>query len=172
MSVAIYADAGIIQDGVNFGSRSTIGGTWAFCVVDEDDNRVVENSGILYPPVGGTITNNQAEFYALLQALEVMPDGWSGFVCSDSGVTIGRMFQGWRTGNLPQDWVHRAAQARARLGRLFPQRLDGHPTVEHIAKGVGKRGGPVSRHNVWCDQRCTEIGRAHLEHLRRSATLR
>ena len=32
--------------------------------------------------------------------------------------------------------------------------LDGHPTRSQLEAGKGKRGGPVSEHNVWCDKAC------------------
>jgi hypothetical protein len=42
-----------------------------------------------------------------------------------------------------------------RLGTVVPVLLDGHPTQAQLAAGVGKRGHPVSAHNVACDRACT-----------------
>jgi hypothetical protein len=33
--------------------------------------------------------------------------------------------------------------------------LDGHPTADQLAAGVGKRGNPVSKWNAACDAECS-----------------
>ena len=64
-------------------------------------------------------------------------------------------------------WMHylyRAERARLRKWeRIEYVRLDGHPTTAQLASGVGKRGGPVSEHNKWCDRACGEQARKFLE---------
>ena len=153
--IAVYADGGVIGR-----NPSAIGGTWAFCAVDAAGLRLIERSGTLHPAeCGGPVSNNQAEYYALVNALEAMPAGWSGAVCSDSMVSLGRIFKGWKTDNLPEWMVSRAQAAMARLGWTWCVLLDGHPTKAHLAADVGKRGHPVSEHNVWCDARCQEEAR-------------
>jgi len=147
--VAIYADGGTIG-----GNPSPVGGTYAWCHVDAADRRVAWDSGRLKvrPPV----TNNQAELYAVLAALATLPDGWSGHVCSDSQVTLGRVCgEGEkRSTNIPRGWIERLAYHRGRLGELVPVQLDGHPTKAELEAGIGHRGNPVSVHNVWCDEAC------------------
>lgn len=156
MVVAIYADGGVILK-----NPSDIAGTWATCHVDADNWRAWTASGVLLPSEVGTsaVTNNQTEFYALLNGLEALPDDWAGRVCTDSLVTIRRFRDDAKLAGIPLEWRRRMAMTRGRLGQLEYVLLDGHPTRAHLAAGIGKRGGPVSEHNVWCDHACTEAGR-------------
>lgn len=148
--VAIYADGGVIGK-----NPSPIGGTWAWCAVTSGEVRAIERGGVIVAPEGRLITNNHTEFIALTLALEAMPDGWSGLVCSDSQISLGRLFYGWKLKNLPANVHKRGIEARLRLGELKPVLLQGHPTKKDLERGIGaKRGYPVSIHNVWCDQEC------------------
>jgi ribonuclease HI len=145
---------------------------WAFCLVDESGYRVVEKGGVITPAhIFKPITNNLTEFLALLLALEALPPGWSGTVCSDSQVTLGRFFNRWRLTNIPDGWVERCKAVVPQLGKLTIVRLDGHPTAEQLATGVGKRGGPVSIHNSWCDWRCNDEARKWLANRQRTDVL-
>jgi len=101
--VALYADGGVIKS-----NPSSTGGTYAWCAVDAESNRVIEKGGVAPAPPGFQITNNHMEQVAICLALEAMPDGWSGTVYSDSNVALGRVFKGWRTKNLPSPTNHRA----------------------------------------------------------------
>lgn len=151
--VAIYADGGVIGR-----NPSEIGGVWAFCGIDADGNRVVEQGGVVeVTPSWKLVTNNHTEQIAICKAMEAMPAGWSGAVCSDSKIALGRVFEEWGTKNLPAIISKRCALALGRLGELKPVLLQGHPTAEDLERGIGaKRGLPVSIHNVWCDTRCNE----------------
>lgn len=163
---AIYADGGCIG-----GSRSFVGGTWAWVAITEPktEPRIVNNielggldstaevikmkSGFL----AGEITNNLMEFVAAVEALESLPEGWSGRFLSDSQTTIGRLFYGWKQEvGLNADIKARAKKAVARLGTVTPQHIDGHPTNPQLEAGVGKRGNPVSKWNKLCDQLCNQ----------------
>jgi ribonuclease HI len=145
--VAVYADGGVIER-----NPSPLGGTWAWCHVDAVGARLAHGSGVLAVP--GT-TNNVSEFAAAVLALEALPDGWAGQLCSDSQITLGRLCWGWTLTGLPLDWVHRGSVVLARLGTLTPVLLQGHPTAADLRRGTGaKRGYPVSVHNVWCDAAC------------------
>lgn len=157
--VAIYGDGGCIR--VN---PSPIGAPWAVCGVDADGNRVWERTGVIPAADVDTdgATNNQSEFMAVLVGLEAMPDRWSGRVCTDSFVTLRRFRDEARLAGIPLDWRRRMAVALGRLGRIEYVLLDGHPTRAQLAAGVGKRGNPVSEHNVWCDKTCTATGRAYV----------
>jgi ribonuclease HI len=151
--VALYADGGVIQK-----NPSIIGGTWAWCATDSENpkfgERVIGRGGVV-PYVNRPISNNHTEQIAITLALEAMPDGWSGIVYSDSQIALGRVFQSWRTKNLPDNIIRRSAAAVARLGKIRFVLLQGHPTKDDLIKGVGKkRGYPVSIHNVWCDKEC------------------
>jgi ribonuclease HI len=155
--VALYADGGVILK-----NPSPIGGTWAWCAVDEEGNRVLWRGGVV-PFAGREITNNHTEQIAITLALETMPDGWSGIVHSDSMIALGRVFKGWKGKNLPDNIRRRSAAAVARLGRIEPVLLQGHPTKADLARGFGsRRGFPVSIHNVWCDEECGRQARAYL----------
>jgi ribonuclease HI len=155
--VAVFADGGVVRQ-----NPSPIGGTWACCHVDRDEQRIWCASGFILPSeVGGwPVTNNQTEFYALLAGLEALPDGWHGDACSDSQVTLIRFFQRGALRGIPDAWRQRMGYTLRRLDPLIrPVLLDGHPTRAQLAEGVGKRGHRVSEHNVWCDAACGEEGR-------------
>lgn len=163
--VALYADGGLIGR-----NPSDIGGTWAWCGVDRNYNRVIESGGVV-PANGQPITNNHMEQIAITLALEAMPDGWEGAVYSDSNVALGRVFRGWKQKNLPANVAKRSAAAVARLGEINVVLLQGHPTRKDLANGIGeKRHLPVSIHNVWADRRCREEARKYLEERNERAT--
>lgn len=157
---ALYTDGGVIQ--VN---PSPFGGTWAWCVV-EDGQRIRHDSGVLLPtPDCPVITNNVTELYALVAGIEALPLDWVGVVFSDSWVSLQRVFLSAKLKNVPPWLVARlqTIQTSGRLARMAYVLLDGHPTKAQLLAGRGKRGGPVSEHNVWCDTECNRIGRAALE---------
>jgi ribonuclease HI len=155
MITAIYCDGGVIAR-----NPSPVGGTWAWCHVDAAGARIAQGSGVL--PVPGT-TNNVAEFCAAVLALEAAPDGWTGRLCSDSQVTLGRLCWGWKLTGLPLDWVQRGSLVLQRLGLVEAVLLQGHPTAADLRAGIGaKRGYPVSAHNVFCDQACSREAAAWL----------
>src|SRR5262245_43361803 len=121
--VALYADGGCILK-----NPSTVGGTWAWCAVDAQGNRVIERGGVTPATETREITNNHMEQIAVTLALEAMPAGWSGKVYSDSQIALGRVFKGWRIRNLPANVARRSAAAVERLGRIDIVLLQGHPT--------------------------------------------
>jgi ribonuclease HI len=149
MIESLYADGGTV--GAN---PSQIGGTWAWCAVDENDNRVAEGSGFV-PAFIHPISNNYTEFLALLLGLEAMEEGWSGKVYSDSQLTLGRFFQGWKNRNIPDEFIFRAQKALNRLGKITPVLLSGHPSKNELKTGLSKSGRPVSEHNAYVDRLCT-----------------
>lgn len=160
MITSVYADGGVI--GVN---PSPIGGTWAYCHVDENNIRVAISSGVVLPRQScPLITNNLTELIALVKCLEALPDDWSGHVYSDSKITLGRMFEGWAVNGIPPILLKQmhAVKLRLRLDRSEYTLLDGHPTKAQLLAGRGKRGNLVSEHNVWCDKRCGEEARNHV----------
>lgn len=150
--VALYADGGVIKK-----NPSPFGGTWAWCGVNAEGERVIEKYGAVPATETRTISNNHTEQIAITLALEAMPEKWSGIVYSDSQIALGRVFKGWRENNLPKNIAVRSKQAVARLGRIETVLLQGHPTKEDLKNGIGKkRGFPVSEHNVWCDKHCNK----------------
>lgn len=158
--IAMYADGGVIS--VN---PSPIGGTWAFCFVDQHGQRVRTAAGVVTPSSIDldTVTNNVTELLALIYGIEQLPDRWSGTVYSDSAVSLQRVFHCGALNNVPWWLVERMQRLRAsgRLARMTGVLLDGHPTRAQLAAGVGKRGNPVSEHNVWCDTACTAAAARH-----------
>jgi ribonuclease HI len=155
----LYADGGVI--GVN---PSRIGGTWAWRLVDAAGRVKDQASGdFLCGDINGyrAVTNNFTEFLALVNGLKALPDGWGGLVCSDSAVTLGRLFSGWKMAGIPTWLVVAGSAALQRLGPVEHLLLDGHPTRAQLAAGAGKRGNPVSEHNRWCDEECRRIALSH-----------
>lgn len=154
--IAVYADGGVIGR-----NPSEIGGTWAWCHVDADGEYIQCASGVIRPAQIGlpAVTNNVTEFAALARALRALPDGWSGEVYSDSRITLGRFFEGWKLEGIPENWHDCVQRHIRRLGELNWTLLDGHPTQAQLATGIGKRGNPVSRHNAWCDKECNRLAK-------------
>lgn len=157
--IALYADGGVI------GSNPSLrGGTWAWCQVNAAGQRSCTNSGMITPDVAQmpAISNNLTELLALVEGLESLPEGWQGTIYSDSWVSLQRVFRHARLKNVP-DWLVARLQALQKRGHLYQYGytlLDGHPTKAELAVGRGKRGHPVSEHNVWCDQECNRLARA------------
>lgn len=166
----IYTDGGCVKK-----NPSKIAGTWAWVgimgnIVDlfSEANRefvggldanatfVRSDSGYVFAPEDGEVTNNQMEYLAVLQALESMPDGWSGEIVSDSLITVGRFSQGWRNKGLPDVYVERQQNVMFRMGAVTFRHVDGHPTAKQLLAGIGKRGNNVSRWNVMADRLCTQ----------------
>lgn len=182
----IYADGG-----VEGSSRSSVCGAWAFCFVNEAGNRVFELGGIATPTSMGLpdVTNNQTEMLAAINALKAVPRPWAGVLRSDSNITLGRLFAGWHKGDsgwcremaddsywelngLP-GWVIVEIQALRPwilASGIRGELLDGHPTSAQLATGIGKRGSPVSKHNVWCDQECQRQIKAYVRSQRGAAS--
>jgi ribonuclease HI len=161
----LYCDGGVIGH-----NPSPKGGTWAFRILT-DGVVVCEKSGVITPQEAQMpeITNNLTEMMALVNGLEALLSDWVGTVLSDSQVTLGRAFLGWKWKNVPLWLHHRYQVARTRLvnwDSLQWTLLQGHPTKAELTAGVGSRGYPVSIHNQWCDKAC---GQAAEEFLKRVA---
>ncbi len=159
----LYADGGVIGK-----NPSAVGGTWAWIAVDERDQMVTSDSSNITPHQAqvSEVTNNVSELCAILFGLTHMPTSWAGTVCSDSMVSLGRVFEGWKWNNVPGFLHQRYQLERARLVNWAQIRhvlLDGHPTRAQLAAGVGKRGHPVSRWNVECDRMCALAGERYLK---------
>lgn len=162
---ALYCDGGLL--GTN---PCAHGGTWAWCQVNAQDERIATGSGLLLPSQVAPlpdVTNNLTELIAVLRGMRSLPDGWSGKIYTDSQVTIYRVghYKPTSRGNLlktvPQLIADEIPVQLARLGRLCFVLLDGHPTAEQLASGIGKRGHPVSIHNKWADDACNEVKAAY-----------
>ena len=158
---AVYADGGLIKS-----NPSPYGGTWATCHVDDYGVRVWEDKGILLPARwnGMQLENNQSEFFALLQGIKALPDGWRGWAYSDNQNTIRRFRDPYGSMNgIPKAWVMELREERRRLGEISFVLLSGHPSKKALKEGIGRGGRPVSAFNVWCDKQCQELGRSWWE---------
>lgn len=171
--VRAYCDGGLIRS-----NPSPVGGAWAFRLVNCFDLPVLQKSGLIILDgsdranqetiPGKGLSNNQVEYIAMVQALDALPDGWSGEVCTDSLITIRALFQrdDWPAFVAPL-WGQRAQDAKRRLGHIVPVHMGGHPTKIEVRNGVTRKGYPCSTHQVWCDYECTRIMDAY-QHVRRS----
>jgi ribonuclease HI len=163
---ALYCDGGVIQ--IN---PSPIGGTYAYRIL-QDDQVIRENAGLIAAsPDLPLITNNLTEMLALVNGLADLPADWIGTIYSDSQITLGRAFLGWKWTNVPY-WLRKGyAEQRFRLlnwSLIQHQLLSGHPTKAQLAAGIGKHGFPVSEHNVWCDKACGKIADSVLSEMERN----
>lgn len=154
LSNALFADGGVIC-----ANPSAVGGTWAWRRVC--GALLHQHSGVITPQQANlpAITNNLTEMLAVVRGLQALPSAWTGTIYSDSQITLGRVFLGWKWKNIPLWLHHEYQQARARLvnwEKIQWVLLQGHPTKAELAAGVGSRGYPVSEHNVWCDKACGE----------------
>jgi len=158
----LYADGGVIDK-----NPSAIGGTWAYRIVSSP-KPIIFLVGYITPKRAKlpSITNNLTEMLALVRGLEALPTDWVGTVYSDSQITLGRAFEGWKWNGIP-DWLHHDYQdARKHLlhwDQINHILLSGHPTRAQLAAGIGKNGRPVSIHNVWCDKACSEMAKTYRE---------
>lgn len=162
---AIYADGGVMGH-----NPSTMGGSWAWCWVTPDGKVTNQASGLLIPtPKLPYVTNNYAEYVAVLRALRSLPANHPITVYSDSMITLGRFFLGWSTEGIPIEITDLALRAIERLGRSNIKHvlLKGHPTQAELGTGVTTDGRPVSYFNKWCDDECTSIMRHYMAQVHR-----
>lgn len=180
----LYCDGGLLGP-----NPCALGGTWAWCFVNEAGNRIADevaaldpheaedmgltsrkwqDYGLLLPSQVApfeTVSNNITELIAMLRGMRHLPASWSGTICTDSNVTLCRVAN-FREGeysrkkladSVPAVMIDMIACQRARLGHLRFLLHDGHPTCAQLEAGIGKRGNPVSLHNVWADEMCNEV---------------
>lgn len=159
----LYTDGGCIDR-----NPSPFGLTYAFRIV-ADDAVIGEDAHALPPSAFGvaTLTNNNAELYALCMGLFSLPSGWTGRVNSDSQLALGWIFFDYKTDTIPASLLGCLRDARHIVrrspGQFTWRLLQGHPTRADLARGIGaKRGFPVSIHNVACDRACRRAGQTFM----------
>jgi len=150
----LYTDGGVIG-----GNPSFTGGTWAFAAVKDNADPWKIGHGMIVPRQMGTpvIGNNQMELLAVIRGLQAMPEDWCGIICSDSQITLGRIFKKWKLNNIPKWMIAELMIEKSRLKywNMFQSLLlCGHPTKEDLERGFGDNGNPVSTYNVLCDSMC------------------
>ena len=149
----LYTDGGVVLK-----NPSTIGGTWAWCLV-EDDKVIRQDSGHITPKqmFSPTVTNNQTELYAVIRGFTGLNDRDIVEVRSDSEITLGRVFKHYAFNNIPNwmvDFMDEEIDRLRNFKKFTYELMDGHPTREQVEKGIGKRGHVTSKWNVWCDEEC------------------
>lgn len=155
----VYCDGGVIRR-----NPSPFGGTWAFALVTSDDVCLHSDSGLFLSTPSFKVTNNISEQVAIIKALEFLPEKWSGTVCSDSLVALGRTFNGWKKNNLPRNVIERLDSVLTKFNSLDYELLQGHPSREELIVGRGSRTGQrVSIHNVLCDNLCSSQAKEYLK---------
>lgn len=152
----LFTDGGVISK-----NPSPYGGTWAWVLVDSG-KELYHDSGILYADldIDTPITNNQMELFAILKGLSWFDDPRVFIeICSDSMVSLGRVFKGSSMHNIP-DWMCSYLEFHRRRFFNWSQfsytLIGGHPTRTSLKKGTNAKGQPVSRWNVLVDQLCKE----------------
>lgn len=160
----LYTDGGVIKK-----NPSSLGGTYAWILVDEDDETILDSGfGTISPDRMGTlfVTNNQTELYALLKGLKSLYDGDIAQICSDSEITLGRVFKNYSFTNIPNWMQDKLKEEKKRLqnfSKFTYTLMDGHPTLAQLESGIGKRGHTTSKWNKWCDEHCNEASRIYVE---------
>lgn len=160
---ALYVDGGVIGK-----NPSSVGGSWAARFIAGERVYLEKSDLIFATPDMPTISNNLTEMLALVSGLSFLPPKWTGTVYSDSLITLGRAFLGWKWSAIPPWLFKKFGQERKRLvnwEKIDHVLLAGHPTRAQLAEGIGRNGYPVSEHNVWCDHECSRIARAYMDKL-------
>lgn len=164
--VRIFTDGGLLSP-----NPSNRGGSWAWCRV-ERDAIVSEASGVIWADdmPDGTVSSNQAEFYAVLQAFRSLADQEIVDVYLDSDVTFSRWYGDGRFGNrgVPPAWWEAMNGELRRHGGSNWHRIAGHPSSRpngpdgksDLERGYklrrdGSPGDSVNKWNVHVDAMCT-----------------
>lgn len=171
--VAVYCDGGMIP--------SADAGTYAYCYVDAGGARIYEQAGYTFPSVEqsrykvqyidtGRVTSPISELVALCSAMEDLPiTAQPVTVYCDCENALQWVFGNNRMKAVTLDLQFRVLEVKKRLSVFPPIEdiryvvLDGHPSKNQIETGIGKRGNPVSIHNVWCDDNCNIMRREYEE---------
>lgn len=158
----LYSDGGVVKK-----NPSPIGGTWAYVLVRDDQDIIGFNKGFISPQDMGVdefVTNNQTELLAMVEGLSHLKHDAIVEICSDSEITLGRMFRGYALKNIPA-WLVRVMkheQERLIHFKKFTYTLmDGHPTAMEVQRGIGKKGHITSKYNVLCDDMCNQVAQRY-----------
>lgn len=149
----LYCDGGCIKY-----NPSTIGGTWAWCLISDQDKMEKYNSGIITPKDLGIVKigNNLAELYAAYQGLLAMGENWEGTIHTDSQVTWFRITNSHSFSGIPTQLMEDVLNLRKRM-KYKAVLVAGHPRKKELQQGYRHRNGlPTSIWNVWCDETCTK----------------
>jgi ribonuclease HI len=106
------------------------------------------------------VTNNVAELIGAIRGMEACPQ--VNRIYTDSMITLYRIRKSKRQAKLkgvPAEWQQKLAACKKKMGPYEVILLAGHPTVRALGDGwVWKKGRkmPVSRHNVYVDELCSQ----------------
>ena len=150
----LFVDGGVIGK-----NPSKQGGTWAWCLV-ENEGIVRQGSGILVPDdfEGKPVTNNQTELYAAYRGLLGAGKGWDGTIHTDSRVTMLRLTSSTKFDGIPTWFSTRILEMR-RNRKWKVKLVKGHPSMDDLASGKDNQGRPVSKWNQWCDKECNRLAK-------------
>jgi ribonuclease HI len=151
--VEIFCDGGVIGP-----NPSIMGGTWAWCWVDELNCRIKHNSGVITPKEAGVVkvTNNLTELIAAINAIHSVERDWEGTLYTDSLVTLHRLKRSEKFNGIPNKYRMMVLDIRRLYRGVTYQLIGGHPTRKELAAGKNNKGMSVSPHNVFCDRECTD----------------
>jgi ribonuclease HI len=158
--LALFTDGGCVDR-----NPSDVAITWAWRLV-VDGQPKAERSGFIRATElpEGRGTNNQAEFYAVLDGFRHLEDTAIVYVFLDSEITLKRWAQGAAHRGIPSAWYRAMGAELARHGGSFWHLMSGHPTraslaqAEKNADGKDDNGRTVSVHNVRVDLLCRMAG--------------
>lgn len=158
--LALYTDGGCVQR-----NPSDIAITWAWVVTIDGQPKAERFDFIRATDLpGGRGTNNQAEFYAVLDAFRCLDDGAIVYVFLDSEITLKRWAHGAARRGIPDEWYRGMGAELKRHGGSFWYLLSGHPTRASLAQastnddGKDNDGRLVSPYNVRVDFLCRMAG--------------
>lgn len=167
VKLSLYTDGGLLSS-----NPSSKGGTYAFVILDDNEDVVIQKSGVIDIVLGvnGHVTNNIAELYALAYGIVSIPSGASVDIFCDSENALNRLFQYGTMANVPEWLVLLTKRAKHHLRELDSftyAALAGHPSKEELRLGksihresngkIMRYGGiPVSKWNQLCDKMCNE----------------
>jgi ribonuclease HI len=163
----LYTDGGVIGR-----NPSKLGGTWAWCLIDECGRMLKRDSGVVdgYREKLKVVTNNYTELFAAVTGLWAVGKDFCGTVVTDSQITMGRLTRGTGFAGIPQ-WLRLRTLELGRNRKWRVELVAGHPTQKDLARGYkikmlktgGERRYPVSKWNVWVDERCQMEAKKFME---------
>lgn len=158
MTSELFVDGGVIGK-----NPSKIGGTWAWCLI-EDGNLIEFKCGCVYAGFVdcGVITNNFTELYAAVRALRSVPDGWEGTLYTDSVVTKHRLTNSDAFVGIPK-WLITETKTLRIIKKPKIVLVGGHPTKAELIAGKRRDGRPCSPWNVFCDKACCKMAKKALQ---------
>lgn len=154
MKSILYTDGGVIKS-----NPSPFGGTWAYCLVGYRGNHLYEDCDYILANKlpSKRITNNQMELLAVIRGLQTIQRDMVIHICSDSEITLGRVFKNYSMENIPDWMIEQLDDEKKRLHNFKKFKytlLSGHPTKAQLETGIGRRGHPVSYWNKHVDELC------------------